>query len=360
NNFSEKELPEQFATDNYQVLIVAEKYQTGFDEPLLHTMYVDKPLSGIKAVQTLSRLNRTCPGKEDTFVLDFVNTPDEIRDAFQPYYEVTGLSEVTDPNLLYDLQYELNAIQVYTSSEVKQVNELEFSGKLKDKRAQARLNSLLDRAMDRFEKELTEEEQEAFKIYVTKYIRTYQFVLQIGPFTDIDLHKLYVYLNYLLRKLTKQVSEQVYLADDVALEYYRNDKVFEGNIDLEQQGKVDLETTQHAGGGAAEEEMERLSSILERINERFGTEFTHADKIINEMEKHIGENEEGKTGAEHNKYENMRDSFTAKLMDFIVSNIDAKEDYVRLLEEPDALSFVDEYVSWKVYNDVILGQQNME
>src|SRR5699024_2585173 len=109
----------------------------------------------------------------------------------------------------------------------------------KDKRAQARLNSLLDPAMDRFEKELTEEEQEAFKSSVTKYIRTYQFVLQIGPFTDIDLHKLYVYLNYLLRKLPKQVSEQVYLADDVALEYYRNDKVFEGNIDLEQQGKVD-------------------------------------------------------------------------------------------------------------------------
>ena len=360
NNFSEKELPEQFATDNYQVLIVAEKYQTGFDEPLLHTMYVDKPLSGIKAVQTLSRLNRTCPGKEDTFVLDFVNTPDEIRDAFQPYYEVTGLSEVTDPNLLYDLQYELNAIQVYTSSEVKQVNELEFSGKLKDKRAQARLNSLLDPAMDRFEKELTEEEQEAFKSSVTKYIRTYQFVLQIGPFTDIDLHKLYVYLNYLLRKLPKQVSEQVYLADDVALEYYRNDKVFEGNIDLEQQGKVDLETTQHAGGGAAEEEMERLSSILERINERFGTEFTHADKIIDEMEKHMGENEEVKKAAENNTYENFRYSFTAKLMDFIVSNIEAKEDYVKLLEEPDALSFVDEYVSWKVYNDVIQGQQNME
>src|SRR5699024_8081325 len=250
-------------------------------------------------------------------------------------------------------------MQVYTTSEVEQVNEIEFSGKLKDKRAQARLNSLLDPAVDRVEKELTEEQQEAFKSSVTKYIRTYQFVLQIGPFTDIDLHKLYVYLNYLLRKLPKQVSEQVYLADDVALEYYRNDKVFEGSIDLEQQGKVDLEPTQHAGGGAVEEEMERLSSILERINERFGTEFTHADKIINEMEKHMSENEEVKKAAENNTYENFRYSFTAKLMDFVVSNIETKEDYVKLLEEPDALSFVDEYVSWKVYNDVIREQDNI-
>jgi type I restriction enzyme R subunit len=119
NEISEGELPDKFSTDEYQVLIVAEKYQTGFDEPLLHTMYVDKPLSGIKAVQTLSRLNRTCRGKEDTFVLDFVNDPETIQEAFQAYYEVTGLSDVTDPNILYDLQYELDSMQVYQQSEIK-------------------------------------------------------------------------------------------------------------------------------------------------------------------------------------------------------------------------------------------------
>lgn len=360
NSFGEKELPEQFAKDNYQVLIVAEKYQTGFDEPLLHTMYVDKPLSGIKAVQTLSRLNRTCPGKEDTFVLDFVNSADEIGEAFQPYYEVTGISEVTDPNILYDLQYELNAMQVYTTSEIAQVNELEFAGQLKDKRAQQRLNSLLDPAVDRFEHDLTEEEQEQFKSSVTKYIRTYQFVLQIGPFTDIDLHKLYVYLSYLLRKLPKQVSEQIYLADDVALEYYRNDKVFEGSIDLEEEGQVDLEPTQHAGGSVIEEEKERLSVILERFNERFGTEFTHADKLREEMEKHMSENEEIKKAAESNTYDNFRYSFSARLMDFIVNNIEEKGDYVKLLEEPDALKIMDDYVSWKVYNDIIKAKENVE
>ena len=358
NGFGEKELPEQFATDEYQVLIVAEKYQTGFDEPLLHTMYVDKPLSGIKAVQTLSRLNRTCQGKEDTFVLDFVNTPDEIREAFQPYYEVTGLSEVTDPNMLYDLQYELDAMQVYTSTEVQQVNELEFSGELKDKRAQMRLNALLDPAVDRFEKDLTEEEKEAFKSAVTKFVRTYQFILQIGPFTDIELHKLYVYLTYLLRKLPKQISEQVYLADDIALEYYRNNKVFEGSIDLDEKGQVDLDPAAHAGGGAPEEEMERLSVILEQFNERFGTEFSHADKIMEEMEEHMANDDEVTNAGEHNTYDNFRYSFTPKLMDFIIGNIEEKEDYVKLLENPEALQAMDDYVSWKVYSHILKNKQD--
>src|SRR5699024_5809679 len=143
-------LPDKFSTDEYQLLIVAEKYQTGFDEPLLHTMYVDKPLSGIKAVQTLSRLNRMHSGKTDTFVLDFVNDPEDIQLAFQDYYEVTGLNDVTDPNILYDLEYELGTMQVYTEAEVNAVNELEFNGKLKDKQAQERLNPIIDQAIDRF------------------------------------------------------------------------------------------------------------------------------------------------------------------------------------------------------------------
>lgn len=128
NGFSEKELPDKFNSDEYKVLLVAEKYQTGFDEPLLHTMYVDKPLSGIKAVQTLSRLNRTCPGKDDTFVLDFVNNHEEIKASFQPYYETTGLEEVTDPNILYDLQAEIEPYQIFTEEEVQAVNELEIKG----------------------------------------------------------------------------------------------------------------------------------------------------------------------------------------------------------------------------------------
>src|SRR5690625_2577572 len=352
NKFAESELPEQFATDEYQVLIVAEKYQTGFDEPLLHTMYVDKPLSGIKAVQTLSRLNRVCPGKEDTFVLDFVNTADEIKDAFQPYYEVTGISEATDPNILYDLQYELNAMQVYTSIEIDQVNELEFSGKAGDRRAQIRLNAFLDPAVDRFKHDLTEEQQEAFKRSVTKFVRTYQFILQIGPFTDIDLHKLYVYLSFLLRKLPKQVSEKLYLADDIALEYYRNTKVFEGSIDLEEKGQVDIDPPQHAGSSAPEEEKERLSIILEQFNERYGTEFTHADKIMEEIEEHLSEDKEVQRSGENNTFDNFRYSFDGKFMDYIVENIEKNTDLINLLEKPDALDLMKELVALRVYQSI--------
>jgi len=360
NKFSEKELPEQFSTDNYQILIVAEKYQTGFDEPLLHTMYVDKPLSGIKAVQTLSRLNRTCPGKEDTFVLDFVNTPEEIKEAFQPYYEVTGISEVTDPNILYDLQYELDAMQVYTSSEVEQVNQLEFSSTKSNKAAQAKLNSLLDPAVDRFEHDLEKEEQELFKSSITKFVRTYQFVLQIGPFIDIDLHKLYVYLSYLLRKLPRQVSERVYLADDVALQYYRNEKVFEGAIELEEKGQVDLEPTQHAGGQVKEEEKEKLSIILDRFNERFGTDFSHGDKIIQEVERHMSEREDIQLSAKNNTYENFRYGFKEAFETFVVDNIEEKEDYVKLLEKPDAFKMLDEEISWIVYNNIMKMQEELQ
>jgi len=341
NGFGEKELPEQFATDDYQVLIVAEKYQTGFDEPLLHTMYVDKPLSGIKAVQTLSRLNRICRGKQDTFILDFVNEPEDIQWSFQDYYEVTGLSDVTDPNILYDLQYELDAMQVYTSTEINAVNELEFNGKLADKRAQERLNPIIDQATDRFEHDLTEEQQEQFKSSTTKFLRTYSFVLQIGPFTDIDLHKRYVYLNYLLRKLPKKVSEDVYLADDVALEYYRNDKVFEGSISLNVQGGADLSPTEHAGGGAPEEEKERLSSIIDRMNEKFGTEFSEGDKLSREqLYADMMEDEELAEKARNNTMDNFAFSFKDSFMDFVVDRLHDKNFYMKILENEEIRTYL--------------------
>ncbi len=350
NDFSENELPDKFSTNEYQVLIVAEKYQTGFDEPLLHTMYVDKPLSGIKAVQTLSRLNRTCRGKEDTFVLDFVNDPDIIQEAFQDYYEVTGLSDVTDPNILYDLEYELNAAQVYTAGEVNAVSELEFNGKLNDKRAQERLNPILDQASDRFEKELTEEEKDQFKSSASKFIRTYSFVLQIGPFTDIDLHKLYVYLSYLLRKLPKKPNERLYLADEVALEYYRNQKVFEGQIQLETQGRVDIDPPQHAGGAAPEEEKERLSSIIDRMNEKFGTDFDPQDKLSrDQLVEDMVQDEELKERAKNNSIDNFTFSFEDRFMDFLIDRMTDKNFFQKMMENEEQRVFLMNEMKEEVY-----------
>ncbi|MDQ0157917.1 type I restriction endonuclease subunit R [Robertmurraya andreesenii] len=351
NGFGEKELPEKFHTDEYQVLLVAEKYQTGFDEPLLHTMYVDKPLDGIKAVQTLSRLNRTCTGKNDTFVLDFVNEAEDIQNAFQPYYEVTGLESTTDPNLLYDLQRELDASQIYTIEEIEGVCELEFSGKKKTAKTQEKLNSILDLAVNRFNKDIDKEQQEDFKGASTKFIRTYSFILQIAPFADIELHKLFVYLNYLLKKLPRNISDGVYLADDVALEYYRNEKVFEGSISLQVQGETELKPTSYGKGKSVEEEKERLSSIIERLNERFGTEFTETDKLSrDQIVEDMIKDEDLAQKAKSNTRENFKFSYEKAFMDFVISRMTQNESFfMKMLENADFKTMIMEDMFEEVY-----------
>lgn len=355
NGFSEKELPEKFNSDEYKVLLVAEKYQTGFDEPLLHTMYVDKPLSGIKAVQTLSRLNRTCPGKEDTFVLDFVNDIEDIKDSFQPYYESTGLEEVTDPNILYDLQAELEPYQIFTEKEVQVVNELEIKGGFKKQtKAQTELNSWIDRGVDRF-KNLEEEEKDAFKAAATKFVRTYAFILQIATFIDLDLHKLYIYLNYLLRKLPRSSKDKdVYMADDVALEYYRNQKVFEGGIELEQTGGVDLKPTSHGAGGVVEDEKVRLSSILDKLNDRFGTEFTETDFLSRDQVKEDMLNSEDiQQKAKNNTKDNFKFAFEKSFINFVIDRMGSNEKFfMKILENEEFKNFIMEDMMNEVYSEV--------
>lgn len=355
NGFSERELPDKFNSDEYKVLLVAEKYQTGFDEPLLHTMYVDKPLSGIKAVQTLSRLNRTCPGKEDTFVLDFVNDPEEIKASFQPYYETTGLEEVTDPNILYDLQAELEPYQIFTEEEVQAVNELEIKGGFKKStKAQTELNAWIDKGVDRF-KQLNDEEKEAFKGSATKFVRTYAFILQIATFIDVDLHKLYIYLSYLLRKLPRSSKDKdVYLADDVALQYYRNQKVFEGSIELEKTGGVDLKPTSHGKGSVAEDEKVRLSSILDKLNERFGTEFTETDFLSRDQVKEdMMKSEDIQQKAKNNTKENFKFAFEKSFMDFVIDRMSSNENFfVKILENEEFKNFIMEDMMNEVYAEV--------
>ena len=224
-------MPETFATGEYQVLLVADKYQTGFDQPLLHTMYVDKKLSGVRAVQTLSRLNRIHPGKSDTFILDFVNTTEEIKEAFQPYYESTTIDQEVDPQHLYTLQTKLDNYQVYYKSEVEGFCKIFFKNKVSQtKKDLALLNSYLDPAVDRF-KALEEEEQENFKKTLISYKNLYSFLSQIIPFHDSDLEKLYAYGRFLLTKLPRKDFGPKYEFDDeVALKYYRLQKISEMNL----------------------------------------------------------------------------------------------------------------------------------
>ncbi|MBM7699657.1 type I restriction endonuclease subunit R [Kurthia huakuii] len=355
NDFSEKELPEKFNSDEYKVLLVAEKYQTGFDEPLLHTMYVDKPLSGIKAVQTLSRLNRMCPGKEDTFVLDFINDPDVIKESFQPYYESTSLSEVTDPNILYDMQAEIEPYQVFTDDEVQRVNEIEVAGGVtKSTKAQTTLNAILDKGVERF-KDLSEEEQFAFKQVATKFTRTYGFVLQVVTFIDLDLHKQYIYLTYLLRKLPRfKGDKDIYIADDVALEYYRNEKVFEGNIELEKTGGAELDPQKHGGGGQQEDEKVRLSSILDKLNDRFGTNFTETDFLSREQVKEdMLNSEEVRQQAQNNTKDNFKFAFERSFMDFVIDRMGSNQEFfMKILENDEFKQVIMEDMMHEVYGEV--------
>lgn len=352
NEFSEKELPEKFHSNDYQVLIVAEKYQTGFDEPLLHTMYVDKPLDGIKAVQTLSRLNRTCKGKDDTFILDFVNDAETIQAAFQTYYEVTGLGETTDPNILYDVQHELDAMQVYTEEEVDTVANLEYSDQpTKSARFQGQLNAALDPGVQRFTSELDEEKQDYFKSSAMKFVRTYAFVLQIGPFSDVELHKRFIYLSSLLKKLPRKPEDPVYLSDDVALEYYRNEKTFEGSIMINETGGEYLTPGQYGSVAGGEEEKERLSSIINRMNDRFGTEFTEVDKLSrDQIVEDMKANEDLAQKAKSNTKDNFKFSFNRTFMDFVVNRMQNNEEFfMKILEDAEFKDFLMEDMIDEVY-----------
>ena len=230
----EKELPEKFGTDEYQVLIVAEKYQTGFDQPLLHTMFVDRRLADVQAVQTLSRLNRIHPGKEDTFVLDFVNEAADIHEAFKPYYEVPVIGEMAEPHQLYDLQSQIGAEQVFSQNEVEEFCKVFFKPRAAQITADhARLYTLLQPAVTRFS-ELDSSKQEQFKTLIVAFRNLYAFLSQVIPFQDSDLEKLYTYVRFLLNKLPKRPSEKLILDDDVQLKYYRLQKISEGTINLQQ------------------------------------------------------------------------------------------------------------------------------
>ncbi|MCD4691293.1 MAG: DEAD/DEAH box helicase family protein, partial [Calditrichales bacterium] len=217
--YGEKELPGIFKKSEYKILIVADKYQTGFDQPMLHTMYVDKKLSGVKAVQTLSRLNRTAPGKEDTFILDFVNDRDTIIEAFQPYYEKTIVIEEPEPNHLYDLKSKLDEWQIYWQNEIDLFSNIYFqpSGKMTAK-GQAKLYAFIDPAVERYKALESEDEKEEFKKSLRTWTNLYAFMAQIMPFKEPEFEKFYAYAKLLQTKLPKRIlSEQLHFDDEVVM-----------------------------------------------------------------------------------------------------------------------------------------------
>lgn len=282
NGFGEQALPKQFAGDDYQVLIVAEKYQTGFDQPLLHTMYVDKRLDGIKAVQTLSRLNRIHPGKDDTFVLDFANAYDDVVAAFAPYYRQTAAAP-TDPNLLYTLQRRIEDAGVLDQTEVAAGVAAILTGGTK---GSAALNAATDPAVDRW-RALDEDERELFRTALRDYVRAYAFIAQIAPPMGAELEGLYFYGKYLqTRLLDDEDPATVDLGDAVVLTHLRTELTAEvvGTAALGEE-QDPLQAFHDGTGRQHSMPEERLSELINALNERFGMNLGDADRIWFEQQE---------------------------------------------------------------------------
>lgn len=354
-HISEKQLPERFASEEYQVLLVAEKYQTGFDQPLLHTMYVDKRLAGIQAVQTLSRLNRIHPGKEDTFVLDFVNEPDEILAAFQPYYERTLVGERAEAKHLYELQAKLDSQQVYHRAEVEEFCRVFYRPKKYQTAADhARMNACIDPAVRRYSG-LEEEVREEFRKTLVAYRNLYVFLAQVIPFQDSDLEKLYSYIRFLLAKLPKGGRGPLYHFDEeVALKYYRLQKVGEGSIHLESGRPEPISGPTSVGTAAAHAEEIELSRLIDILNERFGTEFKPGDQLFFDS---IKEDAVGNTvlrqSAIANTMENFGYVFRKALEGLFIDRMEQNEEITaRFMNEEQFREAVSKQLLKEVYEQI--------
>ena len=351
----ERELPDKFATEEYQLLLVAEKYQTGFDQPLLHTMYVDKRLDGIQAVQTLSRLNRTCPGKEDTFVLDFVNRTEDIQAAFQPYYEQTVIGDEADPRQLYELQGKLEAMHVFSREDVDAFCKVFFKPKATQSPSDhAMMNACLDPAVGRFG-QLAEEEQENFRSLLNTFRNLYGFLSQVIPFQDSDLEKLYTYARFLAAKLPHRTTGERYIFDDeVALKFYRLQKISEGSIRLDTGENVPISGPTAVGTGKGEDSKVELSRLIDLVNERFGTEFTQADELFfHQIREEAVADESLRQAASANTIENFRYVFVKALEGLFIDRMEQNEElFAKYMNDGDFKKVVSDHLLKQVYDQI--------
>ncbi len=335
---SEAQLPERFDSDDYQILLVANKYQTGFDQPLLQAMYVDKRLADVQAVQTLSRLNRTHPGKEAPFILDFVNDPDEIYQAFKPYYDTTMLQDIAEPEKLEILKYELDEAQVYHASEVEEFAAIFYMPEARHTASDhARLEKCLRPATDRF-KAMDEDGRELFREKLSGYVGLYTFLAQIMPWTDPDLEKLYSFGRFLLPHLPVVGDISIINPeDDVALRYYRLERISSGQIDLDTGELVEVKSPTDVGTGKATDEDAPLSNIIVTLNDRFGTEFDEEDRLFFEQikEKAVADGQISRT-AEANPLDKFELGIRQRIQELMMQRMSQNDEIVtRYMEDEE-------------------------
>ena len=285
NGFSSGEIADKIQEDPYRFLICADKFQTGYDEPLLHTMYVDKPLSGVKAVQTLSRLNRAHPKKHDCFVLDFQNNSEGVTLAFQDYYRTTLLAEETDPNKLHDLKGALDGSQVYAPEQVLEVVENFLAGADRD----THIDPILDACRAVYEEQLDEDGQVEFKGKAKTFCRTYAFLSSVIAYSNAEWEKLSIFLDLLTPKLPAPKEEDLAtgILEAIDMDSYRAEKQAAMKIALADEDAEIEPVPTDAGGRKPEPELDRLSNILQAFNDQYGTLFDDGDRVLRRIREDI-------------------------------------------------------------------------
>ena len=355
DGLAESELPETFERDDYRVLLVAEKYQTGFDQPLLQTMYVVKRLAGVQAVQTLSRLNRIAPGKSRTFVLDFANEEDDIYKAFKPYYEATPVGENAHPHRLSELQHRMLEWAIFTPADVAAFTQVWYRAKrdhsVSDHRA---MNAVLDAVVQRF-KDREEEEREEFRGQLKAYRNLYAFLSQIIPYQDSDLERLYAFVRNLLSKLPPPGDGRAFVLDDeVALRFFRLQQMTEGSIDLSEGEAHPLKGPTDVGTAQVKDEEVTLSSLIDRLNERFGTNFTEADQLFFDQIRASAENNENiAEAARANNLTNFASYLDRMLDELFIARMEGNEEiFSKVMTDTAFRSAAHEHLAFEIFRRV--------
>ena len=349
NGFPSNQIPNRIQEDPYRILICADKFQTGYDEPLLHTMYVDKTLAGIKAVQTLSRLNRARPNKSETFVLDFMNKSDTIKESFSDYYRTTILADETDPNKLHDLKASLDQRQIYSSEQVDQFVQSYLDGE-----DRATLDPTIDVCVERY-RELDEDGQVEFKGSAKAFNRLYAFLSQILPYGNPGWEKLSIFLNFLIPRLPAPEEDDLSkgILEAIDMDTYRAEKQATQRIAPED-GDAELDPVPVGSGGQRREpEMEPLSRIVATFNELWGGDFTDPDQITKALQgipEQVANDSAYKNARMNSDAQNARIEHDAALQRLITSMVrNQTELYKRYTENPEFREWLSGQVFWLTY-----------
>ena len=353
---SENALPMYFASDMFNVLIVAEKYQTGFDEPQLHSMFVDKRLKGVKAVQTLSRLNRCCKGKIDTYVLDFANTADSIKESFQPFYEETWLGDEVDVNIVYKYLNELKAYHLWSVDTEEKVFEVYTTTQ-----EMGKLTSLFKPVMEDYNS-LDEEDKFKVRSLVRNFNRFYSYMAQIVRTFDVELYKTYIFTELLYKLLPKTPHAKVDLTGKLALEHNKLSEAFSGSIVMESTAEYKTLKGETGGSGnRTEEKKDLLGNIIDKINLMYHGNFTEADRVIVETIYDAMKKEEKKLSkqAKNSDVNMFAQNIFPKVFEKIAQDcyVQQMDAFAKLFEEPSFYGKVMEEMGRAMYFNLKNGME---